>query len=125
MTEDNKKIITVTYALSCVLFGFVISLIMGLLAGHFAFFARLESQTLFSNGVPVVIALGTFLFLQFNSKTVDFLDGVIGELKKVVWPTKKQTWISTVIVVITLILSGILVGLYDLFWAKVIELVVK
>ncbi|MBK9293077.1 MAG: preprotein translocase subunit SecE [Oligoflexia bacterium] len=125
MTEDNKKIITVTYALSCVLLGFVVSLLMSLLATHFAFFARLETQTVFSNGVPVVVGLATFLFLQFNPTTVDFLDGVIGELKKVVWPTKKDTWLMTIVVVITLILSGVLVGLYDLFWAKVIELVVK
>lgn len=125
MTDENKKIITVTYALGCMLLALVISLIMGLLSGHFAFFARLESQPVFSNGVPVVIGLAAFLFLQFNAKTVDFLDGVITEMKKVVWPTKKDTWLMTVVVVITLILSGIVVGLFDLGWAKVIALVVK
>ena len=125
MIEDNKKIITVTFALSSMLLGFVISLLMGVFAAHFAVVARLESSPGFSNGIPVVVGLVTFLFLQFNPRTVEFLDGVIAEMKKVVWPTRKDTWLMTIVVVITLILSGIVVGLYDLFWAKVIEWLVK
>ena len=125
MTEDNKKFITVTFALASILLGFVISLLMGVLAGSFAIIARVESSPELSNGIPVVIALAVFLFLQFNAKTVDFIDGVIVEMKKVVWPSKKDTWLMTIVVVITLILSGIVVGLYDMFWAKVITLLVK
>ena len=125
MTEDNKKFITVTFALFSILLGFVISLLMGVLAGSFAAIARVQSSPELSNGIPVVIAFAVFLLLQFNTKSVDFIDGVISEMKKVVWPTKKDTWLMTVVVVITLILSGIVVGLYDMFWAKVITLLVK
>jgi preprotein translocase subunit SecE len=122
---NNKKIITVTFALSCVLLGFVVSLLMGVLAAHVAVFARAESDPTLSNGIPVVVGLAVFLFLQFNTATVDFLDGVVVEMKKVVWPSRKDTWLMTIVVVITLILSGIVVGLYDMFWAKVIEMLVK
>ena len=125
MTEDNKKIITVTFALASMLLGFVVNLLMAMLAGSFAIVAKVQSNPELSNGLPVVIALATFLFLQFNPKTVDYIDGVVVEMKKVVWPNKKETWLMTVVVVITLILSGIVVGLYDMFWAKVITLLVK
>lgn len=49
----------------------------------------------------------------FIDKSMQFLREVKGELKQVVWPTKNQTIVSTVVVIIlVMILSGFL-GLVD------------
>ncbi len=125
MMEDNKKIITVSLVLTGVLLAFVVSLLMETLAASFSLVARAQSSPELANGIPVVIGILTFAILQFNAKTVDFLDGVVSEVKKVVWPTKKDTWLMTVVVVITLILAGVIVGLYDMFWARIIGMIVK
>lgn len=125
MLESNKKVITVSLVLASVLLAFVFSLLMETMAASFSIVARAQSSPELSNGIPVLIGVVTFAILQFNAKTVDFLDGVVSEVKKVVWPTKKDTWLMTVVVVITLILAGIIVGLYDMFWARIIGMIVK
>lgn len=126
MTEtNNKKVITVALVMSCALLALVVGLLMETMAASFSVVARAQANPELANGIPVAVGILVFLFLQFNTKTVDFLDGVVTEVKKVVWPTKKDAWLMTVVVVITLILSGVIVGLYDMFWAKVIGMIVK
>jgi preprotein translocase SecE subunit len=123
--EDNKKIITVSLALFGILVGFVTHFLLEFLAGSIAFMNRLYANEIFSTGVPVLVGAVVFGVLQFNRKSQDFSDGVVAELKKVVWPSQKDTGLMTVVVVITLIISGIVVGIYDSVWAYVINLIVR
>ncbi len=125
MIEDNKKIITVSFVLLGALLVLTVHLLLGLLAGNFGWASRIESNDLLSTGIPVGLGFIVFMALQFNRVTVDFTDGVVNELKKVVWPSRKDTGLMTVVVVITLIISGIVVGLYDAVWAYVINFIVK
>lgn len=125
MNDDNKKFVTVSFVLASALLALTCNLLMELLAANFAFLARVESNAELANGIPVAIGIITFVILQFNKKTVEFMDGVIAELRKVVWPSRKDTGLMTVVVSITLIISGIIVGLYDSFWAYLIKFFVK
>jgi preprotein translocase subunit SecE len=125
MTEDNKKAITVSFVALGLLVGFVAHLLMQFLAQSFSIFARAESNELLSNGIPVAIGLITFVSLQFNKITVDYTDGVVAELRKVVWPSRKDTGLMTVVVVITLLISGVIMGVYDSVWAYLINALIK
>ena len=62
-------------------------------------------------------------FVDDNDEDVG--DGVVGELMKVVWPSRKDTGLMTVVVVICLIISGVVVGVYDTVWAFVINKIIK
>lgn len=124
MLEDNKKIITVSFVTVAVLVAFTCNLLMQMLSG-IPFFAQLQSNDFISVGFPVLMGFLTFGILQLNSRTVEFTDGVVTELKKVVWPSRRDTGLMTVVVIITLILAGIVVGLYDAVWAFVINYIVK
>jgi preprotein translocase subunit SecE len=123
--EDNKKIITVSFVAVGLLVGFTVHLLLQFLAQNFSLIARVESNELLSNGIPVVLGALTFLALQLNRHTVDFTDGVVTELKKVVWPSRKDTGLMTVVVVITLIIAGVVVGMYDAVAAYLISWFVK
>lgn len=125
MLEDNKKVITVSFLIVAVILGFLTQVLLGFMAAHFAFFEQMRSQVWFSNGVPVLVAGVLFASLQFNKAACDFADDVVTELKKVVWPPGRDTVIMTIVVIITLLISGVLVGLYDAFWAWVINSVVS
>ena len=125
MVQDNKKIITVSFVFAGILLGFTVHLLMELLASYSTAFARIGADATLSNGIPVAIGAVVFLILQLNAKTVGYMDNVVGELKKVVWPSRKDTGLMTVVVVIMLLISGVVVGLYDAIWAYVINYFLK
>ncbi len=52
-----------------------------------------------------------------------FLAGSKGELKKVTWPTPKQTLASTSVVIIVVIIVSVFLGIVDFGLTKVVKLV--
>lgn len=53
------------------------------------------------------------------------LDGLIGELKKVTWPSRQETFRLTVIVLLISLIIGAYVGIIDILLAKVLETLTK
>lgn len=60
----------------------------------------------------------------FN-KINNFIKEAIAELKKVIWPTKKDLKNSTIVVISTIIIASIFIGLVDIFFTKVLTLFMK
>jgi preprotein translocase subunit SecE len=56
-------------------------------------------------------------------KIVQFLQEVQLELKKVVWPTRKDTLASTSVVLIIVIIIALFLGLIDLGLTRVIRVI--
>ena len=56
-----------------------------------------------------------------NKEKTNIFKGMLGELKKVSWPTRKETFVYTVLVVVTVIVFTIVVGIYDIFLKTLIE----
>ena len=48
-----------------------------------------------------------------------------GEMKKVVWPSKKQIWNNTLIVLVVVILSALVVSGIDSLFSFLIKLLLK
>ncbi len=60
----------------------------------------------------------------FN-KINNFIKEAIAELKKVIWPTKKELKNSTIVVISTIIIASIFIGLVDIFFTKALTLFMK
>jgi len=60
----------------------------------------------------------------FN-KINNFIKEAMAELKKVIWPTKKDLKNSTIVVITTIIVASIFIGLVDIFFTKVLTLFMK
>jgi preprotein translocase subunit SecE len=58
-----------------------------------------------------------------KERIIRFLKEAKGELKKVTWPTPKQTLASTSVVIIVVIIVSVFLGIVDFGLAKVIRLV--
>ena len=56
-------------------------------------------------------------------QAVDFLREVKVELKKVTWPTKKQTTGTTIVVIIFVFVVAAFLGLFDLGLSKLVQVV--
>lgn len=77
---------------------FTLTTLVGLLIGGFA--------TLYSYRHQVLSTL---------------MNEVVVELKKVTWPTGKETRSATVVVIITVFLMAVFLGVFDLFWSKFMD----
>lgn len=60
----------------------------------------------------------------FN-KINNFIKESIVELKKVIWPNRKELQSSTIIVISTIIFSSIFIGLVDIIFIKTLTLFLK
>jgi preprotein translocase subunit SecE len=56
-------------------------------------------------------------------KIIQFLKEVKIELRKVVWPTRKDTIASTSVVIVLVIIIAVFLGLVDLGLSRVIKLI--
>ena len=125
MENSNQKYITVCFVGLAICTSYVVSVIIDTLSMTWAVFARYLQGDFIIHGVPVILGIVMFLFLQFNPRTVQRVDEVIMEVQKVVWPSKKDTMGMTVVVTIMLIISGILLGIFDLISNYVVDYVIN
>jgi preprotein translocase subunit SecE len=125
MDQTNKKVITVSFLLAGAIIAYAIGTILQLLEASVSFFARLADNDIFTQGVPVIVGFGLFLFLQFHPKTVQWADEVVVEIRKMVWTPMKDVSAITIAVCVMVILSGILLGVLDFISSKVINYLIS
>ncbi len=56
-------------------------------------------------------------------KANDFLANVKAELKKVTWPTKKDAYASTMVVIVLVIISAVFIGGVDIVLSRLVRLI--
>ncbi len=60
---------------------------------------------------------------EIVAKVTGFLSAAKAELKKVTWPTRKQAFASTAVVIVVVIIVSIFLSLVDFGLAKIIKLI--
>ena len=93
---------------------FVVKVIFETLSVAFGFFAGFYSMDIFRHGVPITVGLASFLLFQVHKPYRKLADEVVTEVRKVVWAGKKELYSMTVLVCIILIVSGVVLGVFDL-----------
>lgn len=73
--------------------------------------------------ISAVIAIVTGTVMYRSDKYYGLANEVAGELKKVTWPTPKEVRAATVVVIVMAIISAIILGLFDMVWSNLTELV--
>lgn len=122
MENTNNKIITVSFMMAGILTGIVVSVLIDtLVVVGTGSFGRFVSQDFVRHGLPVVVGLGLFLVLQFNTRVMTWADEVVTEIRRVVWPSRKDTTTMTLVVCVMLIISGLALGLLDLASGTVLD----
>ena len=56
-------------------------------------------------------------------KTNEFLAHVKAELKKVTWPTRKDTYASSLVVIILVLVSAVYLGGVDLILSRLVRMI--
>lgn len=87
------------------------------------FWAEPDATMVTAIAVAVGLA-GTFLLYQ-NDRVRDFATEVVTELADVTWPTRDETYYSTVVVISASLIAAFYTGLFDALWSAITDLVYR
>lgn len=113
MDNTNSKIMTFSFALFSALLGLTFHLLIKAFAGAFGIVARMADSDLVRHFLPVIIGLVVFAILQLNPRVKTWADEVISEIRKVVWPSQKDTTAMTMVVCVMVLISSVIVTSFD------------
>ncbi len=86
-------------------------------------FNILGPQFKLSTLIGLAITVGTLIFCIKSPKIMALSDEIIIELRKVSWPTRQETYYSTLVVIITVLIMSAILGLFDAIWLKVTNII--
>lgn len=125
MDKTNQKILTVSFLILSALISVSFSMMFRAFAGSFGFIARLHDLDVLKHGLPVFIGLALFVYLQFNSKVLSWGDEVVLEIRKVVWPSKKDTTGMTIVVIVMVLISSLIITAFDFMSGYIINYFIR
>jgi preprotein translocase subunit SecE len=70
-----------------------------------------------------LVALITAVATYRSKKIHTFVVEVCVELSKVTWPTRKETWSQTIIVIVVSIIAAIILGVFDAMWSQITDFI--
>jgi preprotein translocase subunit SecE len=117
--------VIIFYVLAAVVIGFFLEKVLGLVFGY----ARWADPgilgedwtltTLLGFGLAAVAAVAVWRVPRAQTVSLE----VASELKKVTWPTMRETRAATVAVVVATFVAAVILGVFDYVWAKISSLV--
>lgn len=114
MENQYQKVVNISYLALAALIAFVTLLAMMKIANSYDLESRVKSIEFIIRGLSLAIGAGVFFGLYSNTKANAFMNEVAVELlTKVTWPTSRDTWMATVVVIITVIIAGLVLALFD------------
>jgi len=75
--------------------------------------------------LSAAIGFTTALVLYRNEKSHRMAVDVVSELSKVTWLSRKETYASTIVVIVTSIIAAAIVGSFDFVWSAITDLLYK
>lgn len=86
------------------------------------YFVRQPDELIVSLTAAVfTLTLGTILYR--NDRVYNLSNEVASELGKVTWPTAKEVRAATLVVIVMTLVSAFVLGLFDLVWSQLTEVV--
>lgn len=111
--QDNRRWVLI----ALLLFGLIIGGLSFLLFRNINVMFRLSTYIAYSETLvkilPVLIGGGVFIWIYKSHSKMSHLDDVVGEVRKITWPARKDTVASTVVVVIAILIIAGILGVYD------------
>jgi preprotein translocase subunit SecE len=84
-----------------------------------------EPPTTAITAIAAIAGLGGAVALYKNERVHTLVTDVVTELAKVTWPTRSETYTSTVVVIVTSLIAAAIVGAFDFVWSFFTDLLYK
>ncbi|MGE0762448.1 MAG: preprotein translocase subunit SecE [Bdellovibrionales bacterium] len=123
--KTNQKVMMLSFVIAGLLSLLVSRVLFDTLGGVFAVVERWRSIEAVKHGLPLAIAAAVFLSLQLNPKVKVWADEVISEIRKIVWPSQRDTTITTVAVCVMVVVAGLGLSVVDYVSSVLIKWIVN
>ena len=77
------------------------------------------------NGAAVLVAVVGGYIAYRNERMFAAAYDVTAELEKVTWPTRKETYAATVVVIVTVSIASVILWGFDTVWGSLANLVMR
>jgi preprotein translocase subunit SecE len=121
MENSTNKAVLIVFGAFSILIGYIVFAGLFKLAGVYDFEARVKNIDLVIRLASMAIGALLFLILYKNDTANQFMHETVTELARVTWPTNKETISATWVVMIMVLVTGLILGLFDKFWTLVIQ----
>ncbi len=122
---EPKRMVAIFYVLAALVTGVFLEKVLGLAFSYarWADPALLGEEwtltTLLGFGLAAIAAVVVWRTPRAQTVSLE----VASELKKVTWPTMRETRAATVAVVVATFVAAIILGVFDYVWAKISSLI--
>jgi preprotein translocase subunit SecE len=124
---DPKRMVAVFYVFAAIVLGVFLEKIFGIVSSYVRWNDRALVGDLTVNDLGgyacYLAAAGLALFTWRHPRSQAVSLEVASELKKVTWPSLRETRAATVAVVVATFVAALILGLFDLVWARLSGLI--
>ena len=107
-----NKYIHLTFAIAILVLSFLIYKTGDWVWSYFG-----KTNDLVMQGSALLIGVMGGLIAYKNDRVFTTASDVTKELEKVTWPTKKETYYATIVVIVTVIISTLVLSMFDGLWS--------
>jgi len=107
-----NKLVHLMFAVGCLLAAFLLTK-----AGDWVWSYFSKPNEMLINGAALLIAVTAAVVAYRNEKVFAGAVEVTRELEKVTWPTRKETYAATVVVIVTVGIATLVLYSFDFLWA--------
>jgi preprotein translocase subunit SecE len=110
----SKKYIQLLFGIGALVLYFLLTWTIEWVWGYFA-----KPPDLAINMIALGAALATVFVLYRNDGVFGSASDVVRELEKVTWPSRKETSVNTMVVLVTVTIAALIMSAYDAVWSFV------
>jgi len=107
-----NKFVHLTFALAGLLAAFILSRATDWIWSYFA-----KPNDLVVNALAILVAGAGAVVAYRNERVYAAVVDVTRELEKVTWPSRKETYAATIVVIVTVLISALILSGFDAIWS--------
>lgn len=81
-----------------------------------------EPNVFVATAIGAVAAIGVTVYLYRHERFHQLTREIAVELSKVTWPSREETRVSTVVVIVTSVVAALYLGVFDALWSALTDL---
>ena len=110
----ERKYVQLMFIVGGMILAYVLVMSTEWVWGYFA-----KPDRTYVNLVGIALAFAATYMVWRHRPTQQNAAETVAELRKVTWPTRKETSQATIVVIITVIIAAMFLQIFDFFWSRV------
>jgi preprotein translocase subunit SecE len=122
--EQPKRIVAIFYVLAAIALGVFLEKVLALVFGYtrvndFSVLGDWTLSTVVGYAIAAIVAVVVWRIPKTQTVSLE----IALELRRVTWPSLRETRAATVAVIVASLVAAVILGLFDLLWGQLSKLV--